>query len=45
MQYEAPQVTEVGTVEGLTLGDKLNLSWQDSIYVWGHEIPIPFGSR
>ncbi|MCB7137058.1 lasso RiPP family leader peptide-containing protein [Cellulosimicrobium marinum] len=49
MRYEAPSLTEVGSVQGLTLGklkpgpDRDNAAWYD---IWGDpETPQPQGSR
>ncbi|GAA1999728.1 lasso RiPP family leader peptide-containing protein [Microbacterium ulmi] len=45
MAYEAPKITEAGRFSDVTRGDKLDLSFEDSVYVWGLQIPVPFGSR
>ncbi len=39
--YEAPSLTEVGSVEGLTLGQNFDLKHRDNVYFYG--FPLPFG--
>jgi hypothetical protein len=40
--YEAPSLTEVGSVEGLTLGQNWSATQRDNIYLgWGIVISFP----
>ncbi len=41
MAYEAPTVTEIGTVQGLTLGLDSWQQWNDEVYFWGQKVSLP----
>lgn len=41
MAYEAPKISRVGSVRGLTLGLDTWKEWEDEVYFWGHKIPLP----
>lgn len=41
MDYEAPSITEIGTVRGLTLGMDTFRQWEDEVYFYGLRIPLP----
>jgi len=40
MAYEAPKITEVGTVRGLTRGGYNIFDWSDEIRLW-KDVTIP----
>jgi len=41
MAYEAPELTEVGTVRDLTLGFDTWAQWDDEMYVYKYKVPLP----
>ncbi|KON74087.1 MULTISPECIES: lasso RiPP family leader peptide-containing protein [Cellulosimicrobium] len=41
MSYEAPKISRVGSVRGLTLGLDSWQEWEDEVYFWGQKIPLP----
>ncbi|MBD8078932.1 lasso RiPP family leader peptide-containing protein [Cellulosimicrobium arenosum] len=41
MAYEAPKISRVGSVRGLTLGWDTWREYQDEAYFYGHKIPLP----
>lgn len=41
--YQSPSLTEVGSVEGLTLGQNWTSPQRDNVYLGGWVISIPFG--
>ena len=41
--YEAPSLAEVGSVEGLTLGQTFNFSQRDNVYFYGWQLSLPGG--
>lgn len=41
MAYEAPTLTEVGTVRGLTMGLDTLREFNDEIYLWGYKVGLP----
>jgi len=42
MAYEAPKLTEIGSVRDLTLGNPWDIKFDDNSYFWGGTTP---GSR
>lgn len=41
MKYEAPTITQVGSVHGLTRGLDTLKEWNDEYQLWGWTIPAP----